>query len=73
MSAEADPRFYRLDLHARSADEWTAQAERFDKMAQRLKLKPELSSRFRQLARDARARAKERQTVDADASGHNGR
>ena len=54
-----DTPFHRLDLHDRTTEEWRMQALRFDKMADRLKAKPALSARFRQLASDARKRAKD--------------
>lgn len=69
MSSDGVEQMYRLDLHDSSAEDWLAQAERFDRMADRLQTRPQLSARFRQLALEARKRVRDRQAEVLDPSG----
>lgn len=49
---------YTPAFDGRSAEDWLAQAERFESMAERFEKNPQLVRGFRHLAEDARERAK---------------
>lgn len=60
-----------MDAHhsgwdGRSAEQWLEQAGRFEKMAERLDDRPQLSASFSALAQDARKRAKDGRTASPD-------
>ncbi len=49
---------HRPPFDGRSAADWVAQAERYERMAEQFQANAELSGNFRRLAADARERAK---------------